>query len=680
MATLPRSEASFPINLPMAIPSFRPPAVPLVAIDPFFSIWSFSEHLAGNTTRHWTGASHNMAGVIRIDGCLFTICGIVRDDLDEATTFPQTSLNVYPTRTVYTFEGAGVRLTVTFVTPALPHDLEWLSRPVTYFVFDVVAMDGASHDIALYWDIGGEIATDSIDDKVTWGRLRAGDLNVLRVSAADQRVLGRSGDNRRIDWGHAYLALPDATGSTFLGAKRRVRRHFACHGAAILDDDFEQPRPPTDRWPVMAAAFDMGNVGSERVRRYFLLAYDDLFSVEYLNRRLRPWWRRNGMDAAQLLVKSADAFPDILEKCEAYDFRIMSQLESHGGGDYARICALAFRQCLAAHKLVSDGDGAPLYFSKENFSNGCIATVDVTYPSSPFFLWLNPRLLQAQLDPILAYAASSRWKFPFAPHDLGIYPLANGQVYGGGELTEDDQMPVEECGNMLILVAALVLRETGADYARKWWKLLKQWADYLESKGLDPENQLCTDDFAGHLAHNTNLSLKAILALGAFAKLATLVGEMDEATRVRGLAESMAARWREMADDGDHYRLAFDKADTWSQKYNLIWDRLLGLDLFPPDVARKEVEYYKTKLNPHGLPLDSRKTYTKLDWIFWSASLTDDETDFRMLIAPCHTWLSAGVSRVPMTDWYETVGDGRMVGFQARSVVGGLFIRQLGRL
>ena len=344
-----------------------------------------------------------------------------------------------------------------------------------------------------------------------------------------------------------------------------------------------------------------------------------------------------------------------------------------GGEDFANLAVLSYRQCLAAHKLAADFDGTPIMLSKENFSNGCIGTVDVLYPAAPFFYVFNTELLKAQIRPLLIYGASSRWKWPFAPHDLGTYPLANGQAYGGGERTEEDQMPVEESGNMLILLAALAQRDGNADFVRPYWGLMKKWGEYLAQKGLDPENQLCTDDFAGHLAHNANLSIKAILGIGSYGILCEQAGEKEEAQKYKSLAKSMAAEWIKKAKDGDHYRLAFDKPGTWSQKYNLVWDKLLGLNLFPAEVASTEIAYYKTKMQDYGLPLDSRMTYTKLDWTVWTACLTESPADFQLFMKPIAKFIRETPDRVPLTDWYETA-NGKKVGFQARSVVGGVYL------
>ena len=229
---------------------------------------------------------------------------------------------------------------------------------------------------------------------------------------------------------------------------------------------------------------------------------------------------------------------------------------------------------------------------------------------------------------------------------------------------------------MILMTAALAKAEGDAKFAAQYWPLLSKWAAYLREKGMDPENQLSTDDFAGHLAHNTNLSLKAILALGAYASLCDALGKRAEAADYRRTAKGMAERWVKMADDGDHYRLAFDKPGTWSQKYNLVWDRLLGLNLFPPEVARREVAFYKTKQNRYGLPLDNRETYTKLDWVVWTATLAESEEDFRAFVLPAYRFAHETPDRVPLTDWYGTA-DAKQHGFQARSVVGGVYIKML---
>ncbi|MBM4161881.1 MAG: DUF4965 domain-containing protein [Ignavibacteria bacterium] len=654
--------------------AFRAPATPLVTCDPYFSIWSFADHPADDWPRHWTGTNNALCSIVRIDGASYRLVGRAPSNIPAMTLASRT---VLPTRTIYEFTEAGVHLTLTSLTPLLPHDLNIISRPVAYVSWQVRSIDGKEHAVSIYYDNSAELVVNTADQRVTWSRFQNKELDILRIGSQEQPILQKSGDNLRIDWGHLYVVSPKTQQAASVVASHHAARNaFTRTGDIPFSDDMRAPRKAHDDWPVLAYAFNLGHVGSQTVKRFLLLAYDDEFSIQYFHRNLRPYWRATGMTTEELLKRSVQEYGALSSQCKTFDEELMADLGRVGGEQYALLAALAYRQAIAAQKLTADIDGTPLLFPKENFSNGCIATVDVIYPAAPIFMLFNVDLLKATVTPVFQYASMKQWRFPFAPHDLGTYPHANGQVYGGGEVSEENQMPVEECGNMLILAYAIAHMEGTAEYASRYWSSLEQWARYLKEKGLDPENQLCTDDFAGHLAHNVNLSLKAILALGSYSRLCLMLGKKKEAEEYWKIAQQFARNWERMANDGDHYRLAFDKPGTWSQKYNLVWDKLLALNLFPREIARKEIAYYKSKQNPYGLPLDNRKDYTKLDWLVWTATLAESRVDFGEIVSRAYAFANETPNRVPLTDWYDTK-TAKQVGFQARSVVGGVFIKML---
>jgi len=669
-----------------AAKDLRPPAVPLITCDPYFSVWSMANRLTDDVTRHWTGKPHWLGGLVRIDGKPFRIIG---NEPDETPALDQKSVQVLPTRTIYQFEGQGVGITLTFMTPSLAADMDKLARPVAYITWTVQSKDGQSHAVSLYFAASALLTVNTPDQAAVASRYRLGNLTVLRIGSQDQPVLKKSGDDLRIDWGYLYGVVPPSEEAEQVIADRYMSmKTFTEDGSLADSDELTMPSPAGEYdGPALTYRFDLGKVGTSPVSRYLVLAYDDIYSIEYLYRRLSPYWRRNGAATRDLLEASLREYESLNARCAKFDDELMADMRRVGGEEYAALGVLAYRQALAAQKLAVDFDGTPRYFEKENFSGADVGTVDVIYPAAPILLLFNTQLMRASMGPVFDYAASGRWPFPYAPHDIGTYPLANGAQYWGGDITSGlsraemdkitvDQMPVEESADMIILVAALYQAEGKTDYALKYWPLLTKWAEYLKAKGLDPENQLCTDDFTGHLAHNTNLSVKAILGLGSYAMLCDRVGKKEEAASYRHTAEEYARQWVKMADDGDHYRLAFDKPGTWSQKYNLVWDRVLGLNLFPAEVTRKELAYYQQRQNHFGLPLDNRKEYTKLDWSLWTATLADSPAEFHIFMAPIYDWINGTPTRVPLTDWYETT-DGKQDGFQARSVVGGIFIKML---
>jgi hypothetical protein len=411
-----------------------------------------------------------------------------------------------------------------------------------------------------------------------------------------------------------------------------------------------------------------------------MIGYDDEYAIEFFGKKLRAWWRRDGkLDGMGVLALAWRERASVATRAAAFDAQLAARATALSGAPYADLCALAWRHTIAAHKLCAGPDGTPLLFSKENFSNGCIATIDVTYPSAPLFLAFNPALVRAMIDPYFAYCDGPDWPFPVAAHDLGTSPKANGQTYRNYDKDKtqpiiETQMPVEECGNMLILVGALAVAEKdGGAYARKHWKMLCRWADYLIETGADPMAQLCTDDFSGVLASNVNLSGKATVGLGCAAMLAKLIGDGASQKKYRAAAESFAAHLLRASREGDATRLAYDQPGSWSIKYNLVWDRLLGLGLFSEAEMRREHAYYRTQLRPYGVPLDNRSTLTKPEWALWAASLADDPAFFADMVERILRYANDTQNRVPLSDLYLT-DSGRKIGFQARSVLGGLFI------
>ena len=705
--------------------TFRPPAVPLVPVDPFFSIWSPADKLTDAATMHWTEAPNRLTSLVRIDGNSYRILG---DEPKDVPALPQTHLETLPTTVTYTFEGAGVRVSLAFMTPLLPEDLMLLSRPVTYLTWQVQSTDGQQHDVQIHYDNTAELVVNrAAIEPVTWATEKFGDVTALKVGSVEQNVLHSKGDRVRINWGYQYVAVPASqNGRTFFSpadaarsawgtkisaattatshpprnaAFRRQERGSAAalppeggvpsSGDALERDGVKLALPTTNTTalaseaPVLSVNFTLGKVGKQPVSRWLMLAYDDVYSVQYSDKNLKAYWKKDSAEIGDLLKKSAAEYADLRRRCAAFDRELMADLEKAGGKKYAQLCALAYRQSLAASKLVADENGQPLFFCKENTSNGCMGTVDVFYPQAPLPLLISPSLAKAMLIPVLEYASSPRWKWPNAPHDVGTWPLANGQAYGG--VKSDGAMPVEETGNMILLVAAVAQVEGNADFAAKYWPTLSKWAQYLKDYGRDPANQLCTDDFAGHLAHNANLAAKAICALGAYGKLAAMLDRPEASQTFTVMAKDFAKDWVAQSDDGDHFRLAFDQTNSWSCKYNLVWDKILDLKIFPEEVFTKEMAFYRSHMDKFGLPLDGRirkvndkrsAYWSKTDWAFWTACLTDNRADFDAITAPIYEFYNAAKRRVGLTDLYFT-DEPDSAHMHSRPVVGGFFIKML---
>ena len=641
----------------------RAPAYPLITIDPFFSVWSAADKLTDETTSHWTGKPNSIIGKAFIDGEVFRFIG--KDDSIPAMEQISADCNAFST--TYVFEKSGVRIKAIFTSPIIPSDLYLLSRPISYLEVQGESADGKKHDVRVRISVCEEICTElAKSEPVECETLSLGRLSSVKIGTVAQNILPVSGDDMRISWGYFYLSTEGTTYYTLGKGDELTYVHAEAH---------------------------------LKKSTLFTFAYDDIYSIEYFGTRLRSYWNKDGALITDEIIKAHADYKNTLKKCNAFADRLFIDAVKAGGEKYAEILELAFRQTIAAHKLVLDEDGKVLFVSKECFSNGCACTVDISYPSTPLFLLYNPELVKGMMRPIYRYAHSKEWKedygFDFAPHDAGRYPLVNGQCYGApaldrtaGPLLYEKQMPVEECGNMLVMEAAVALATNSTEFANEHIETLETWVQYLINNGRDPGNQLCTDDFAGHLAHNCNLSLKAIMGIASLGIIYGMTKKRRQEQKYLNLAREMALDWAKRASNGDgSYRLAFDTPDTFSMKYNIVWDKLFGTALMPQDVIESEFASYKKHINEFGLPLDNRETYTKSDWLMWTATLANERDAFEEFIAPLWKFYNDSPSRVPMTDWYYTITGEHKVyhdrnakmdkSLRNRTVQGGLFIKLL---
>lgn len=580
----------------------------------------------------------------------------------------QKSCTVMATSTYYTMACGPVELDLVFTAPQVYDDLDLLSTPINYISYRVRSMDKKKHDVQVYFETTPEMAVREESEATRATTFSKNGINYAKGGTIRQAYCDRAGDQICCDWGYVYVASSNGRGKVTLGGNARA--DFMNQGYVVGEASGEVLSLKGRDFPAMVYCDNLGSVGKEAPAcGYLMMGYDDVYSIKYMYDLRKAYWTHNGKVTIQdAFEKYASHYDEIMAHCRRVDATIYNDGLEAGGAKYAEVLAASYRQVMAAHKLFEDAEGRLMWFSKENNSNGCINTVDLTYPSAPLFLVYNPDLQKAMMTSIFEYSRTNRWNKPFAAHDLGTYPIANGQSYGG-------DMPVEESGNMVILAAAIAKAEGDARYAAQYWDILTTWTNYLVENGLDPENQLCTDDFAGHWAHNANLSIKAIMGVQAYAELAKMLGKNEAAVKYGNIAKDMAAKWKQMAADGDHYRLAFDRPDTWSQKYNMVWDTMWKTGLFD-DVTAKEISYYLTKQNAYGLPLDCRREYTKNDWIMWTAAMAPDVTTFQALADPVHKFVNETKTRVPISDWHHT-DSGDWVSFRARSVIGGYWMQVL---
>lgn len=663
------------------------PAYPLFIKCPNYSIWQSAEELNGQNVETWYGEKKQIYGFVKTKNQTYCFIG----DAEEFSSFgvqkaKQTHISVSLFSTDYEFLLGDTKLKISFISPLPLDNLEILSLPVCYVKYEILNDAEAEVSLFVNRNICYNKKTHPLGGCVRGGVVKQEGFESAFLGLSRQLPLSNTEDIIGADWGYFYLSGKES----FLLDEKELFAYISRDGLYSFAEGDERY--------LMARATEHTGL--------FMLGYDERVAIDYFGEYRKGIYlsKHTILEGLQFAWNN---YPNI--EIELFNFELNLKDKARDfGEEYIHLLNATYRQSIGAHKLITDENNEILWLSKECGSNGCIGTVDVSYPSMPLYLLYNSELVKGMLRPIFKFARMPIWNYDFAPHDVGTYPVCGGQIYGFKQekgnkyhgkyifdnskektwtnfplyllptsfdsYNYDRQMPVEECANMLIMTLAVYHKDRDIDFFKDNLDLFEKWVKYLVDFGLKPENQLCTDDFAGRLANNINLAIKATVGIASYAELMREAEAHHEYLKYREIAEHYAQEISNFAKGKTHLPLTWDLDEsTFSLKYNLAFDKILKLDLFSQDLLEKEVDYYIEKTKQYGCPLDNRKSFGKSDWLVWVAKLTDDKEKQRKLLSPLYAFLKETPDRVPFTDWYD-VETGKAYEFKARSTQGACFI------
>ncbi|CAK7563724.1 MAG: hypothetical protein SEPTF4163_001600 [Sporothrix epigloea] len=667
--------------------TLTPPVLPLLVRNPYLSIWltGARENPWEKWPIFWTGHSVGFAVMASVPAThsVYPLLGRPQDSLSRSdknftVVFPEylgATFDASTTNLTYLVSGPAaadsgsqekVKVTLSFLSPITPSSTFRQSIPAAYLN---VIVEG-DFDIDIYLDLNGEWVSGNRDNRIKWDLSTAGSkhgksktavstaasIKTWTLSRVEEQLFTEFAD--RAEWGTLYFTASESVQHES-GVSAEVRTQFARSGSLRNISDKKGFRRIMEQEPSFAFSktFKLGKGGSVRSTHYktvdsvlftFALIQDPV--VQYASARgltyMRPLWASYIPETDDLIQYHYDDFSVATKLARNYSEQLSKDAFASGSREYEEIASLSARQVLGATEFCGTPEN-PLLFLKEISSNGNCQTVDVIFPAFPFFLYTNPRWLAYLLEPLLEHQLSGQYPNDYSMHDLG-YHFPNQTGHSDGK---DEYMPVEECGNMLIMGLALVnafkydttpaqstlttlsnleaapleltdaqarymdtfgidrpwggASTTGQKEAKEWaarsYKLWKQWTGYLVRESLIPRWQLSTDDFAGWLAYQTNLALKGIIGIRAMSGIAGVLGEKEDARHYRAVADKYIAKWQDygISRDGTHAKLAYDWFGSWTTLYNLYADSLLCFHI--PEETERLTEAGKDNIHQASL-------------------------------------------------------------------------------
>ncbi|KAF2234387.1 glutaminase A [Viridothelium virens] len=634
-----------------------PPTLPLIVRNPYLNTHLSNARDApwSKWPIFWTGEEIGFSILASVgeSATLYPLLGRAHDSLedDDGYTIEEPSYlgaNFDASTTNLTYHipnpnhGSDLELILSFLSPITPSSTLRQSLPAAYVT---VYVEG-SFDVNVYIDVNGQWVSGNREPALEWDLKKNTDnedkeLKTWVIKKRDQQLFTEVND--RSEWGALHVTAPSDVHHD-VDSSQMVRRKFARSGT--LSDGptryfwgvSQREEPPVFAFSksFRLSSSDQDSEAVDQRKRdsvLFTIAHIQEPIAQYASARgltyMRPLWQSWFSSDEAMLSWHYHDFKHANKLAQNYTDQVGHDAYQSGGENYRDIIFLSARQSIGGTSFVGTPD-SPLLFLKEISSNGNSQTIDVIFPAFPFFLYTNPRWLAYLLEPLIEHMLSGQYPRKSAMHDLGThFPNLTGHADGN-----DEYMPVEECGDILIMGLALVnsldygagqnapsiwsslgrnsiteqqlsqnpfalaveddgevhglddswggtADSKGLRQAQRWvgrsYEVWKQWTEYLIEYTLEPENQLSTDDFAGWLALQTNLALKGIIGIKAMSELSEVIGNDKDAKYYRNISEVYIKKWEKfgMSRDGSHAKLAYDWYGSWTTLYSLYADAIL---------------------------------------------------------------------------------------------------------
>ncbi|KAG0649827.1 Glutaminase A [Hyphodiscus hymeniophilus] len=625
----------------------------------------------------WTGSTLNWGVLARVDSTVYKVFG-VPSYVPGSKSASLRRAQYTSTHSIFTLEAGKATVELDFFSPVSPKNYLRQSLPFSYLTVSVSGT--AESSVQVYSDIDENWTGQSGNTISEFSTANGVSLFELSVDGATtyEEV------NDMALWGDVVFASRPSNSSSVTqqsGLPSSVRAQFASNGT--LDG-------VTSRFSagdVVGIAHDLGQAGGSVT---FAIGYVREAAVNYLANSRTGYYRASYPETPSAVSYFFDDYPAAQAESLIMDAELEQKAVAAAGTNYSDILTLTTRQVFGGSDLTIPGDsldtGDVMVFLKEISSDGNVNTLDVIFPAFPIWYVMAPEYIRLLLEPIVQYLATGLWTKPFAIHDIGThYPYATGH-----DDQKEEDMPVEESGNLILLVYAYVAATGNKAWAVQHHTLLQKYAEYLIVDGLDESVQLATNDCCGPLANQTNLAIKAAVALNAYGKLFD-----DTSYSLKGLefADELYEKGIALDEARTHFKLQYgndvkyNKDIDYAVVFNIYPDILFTLQTFPESAHDMLASFYPTIHGPAGIALDSRVDWSSTFWTSWAgaASPGKNDTTRNLFVDDVWGYMTNGINTPPFSDrWFAIPGSGGLVGgsgdpvggfdaWRNRPVVGGHF-------